>query len=558
MDLRKLIAENLQINGRTAEEIAAMLETPKDAKMGDLCLPCFRLSKEFSKAPMVIAGELCESFSAPNITASVAGGYLNFSFNAGFLTTTVVSEVLARGSSFSPAPQNGKTVVLDYSSINIAKPFHIGHLLTTVIGGSLKKIFDFLGYKTVGINHLGDWGTQFGKLIYAYLNWSSDEQLTSGGIDVLLELYVRFHKEAELDKSLEDEARAWFKRLEDGDKTAVSLLARFKEITLKEVNAVYKRLGVSFDSYDGESFFNDKMQPVVDRLNELGLLEESDGAKVVRLEDEGMPPCLILRSDGATLYATRDLAAAWYRKNTYDFDKCLYVVAYQQNLHFRQIFKVLEKMDFEWAQDLEHVAFGMVSLEGGSMSTREGRVVFLKDVLQTAVTKAKEIINAKNPDLKDKDDIAEKVGVGSVIFMALYNGRIKDMVFSYDKALNFEGETAPYLMYTHARCCSLINKAGDFDIKKAEILKDERSKELVLLLNRFDDTVVESANRYEPSIVTRYLIDLAQSFNRFYLENRILNAEDGVREARLALTLCVRNVLKNGMKLILLDAPEAM
>ena len=459
-----------------------------------------------------------------------------------------------------PLENNGKTVCIDYSSINIAKPFHIGHLLTTAIGGSLYRISKFCGYNAVGINHLGDWGTQFGKLIVAYKKWGDDEDIKKRNIRALLDLYVRFHKEAETHPELEDEGRHWFKKIEEGDKEALAIFESFKQITLREVQKVYDRLGITFDSYAGESFYNDKMQPVIDTLKSKNLLKMSEGAEVVDLEEYGMPPCLILKKDGTTLYATRDLAAAIYRKKTYDFYKNLYVVAYQQNLHFRQVFKVLELMGYEWAKDCVHVPFGMVSLEGaGSLSTRKGNVVFLSDVLDSAVEKAREIIDAKNPDLPEKDKTASDVGVGAVIFGALSGSRIKDISFSLEKALSFDGETGPYLQYTHARCCSILDKAGEVKgYADFSVLEQDEAFALVRLTDEFYHTVLLALEKYEPSIISRYLIDVAQAFNKFYVNNRILGESDNVTFTRLMLVRVVESVLKTGLNLILLNAPEKM
>lgn len=385
------------------------------------------------------------------------------------MVSAAVREILEKGEDYGRSNVGaGKTVCIDYSSINIAKPFHIGHLSTTVIGSSLYKIFNFLGYRSVGINHLGDYGTQFGKLIVAYKRWGDRETVERENIREMLRLYVHFHEEAEKDPALDEEARHWFKRIEDKDPEALELFEWFKELTLKEVAKVYELLGVTFDSYAGESFYNDKMQPVLDELESKGLLTVSEGAKVVDLEAYGMPPCLLVKADGATLYATRDIAAAFYRKKTYDFDQCLYVVAYQQNLHFKQFFKVIELMGYEWAKDLKHVAFGMVSMEGGSMSTRKGKVIFLEEVLSRCIEKALAIITEKNPSLKDKESIAKDVGVGAVIFSTLSANRIKDITFSYDRVLNFEGETGPYVQYTYARCNSVMGKA-DFEIGRAHV-----------------------------------------------------------------------------------------
>ena len=377
---------------------------------------------------------------------------------------------------------------------------------------------------------------------------------------VLTEIYVRFHAEAEKNPALNDEARHYFKLIEDGDPEATHLFDLFKEVTLKEVQKTYKRLNISFDSYNGESFYNDKMQPVLDELEEKGLLKESDGAKVVNLSEYDMPPCLLVKADGATLYATRDLAAAFYRKKTYDFDKCLYVVAYQQNLHFRQFFKVLELMGKDWAKDMVHVAYGMVSLEDGAMSTRHGKVVLLEDVLNKAVEKSLDIIAKKNPDLENKEEVAEKVGVGAVIFSALYNNRIKDMVFSYDKVLNFDGETAPYVQYTVARCKSVIRKVGSFSVDEADFagLDNEESSAVIKLLNKFSEVLNYCIEKYEPCYLSRYLVDLCREYNRFYLNNRILNETDGVKNARAALTECVRIVLEEGLRLLGISAPDKM
>lgn len=540
-------------------ETKGLLVYSQDIKNGDCCMPCFKLSKVMRCSPAVIAEKLKAAMTdLPEYIQRVesVNGYLNFYFDREKMAMQVISGIIDRGETFKPMPSNGKTVCLDYSSVNIAKPFHIGHLLTTVIGGSLYRIFKYLGYNAVGINHLGDWGTQFGKLLTAYFKWGEGKKQT---MDSLLELYVRFHKEAEKDDSLNDEARAWFKKIELKDELATSVFEKFKRITLAEVGKVYDRLGITFDSYNGESFYNDKLDDVVNELKEKNLLVESEGAMVVPLDEYGMTPCLILKSDGASLYATRDIACAKYRKKTYDFDKNLYVVAYQQNLHFKQVFKVLELMGYEWAKDCVHVPFGMVSIEGsGALSTRNGNVVKLVDVINTAVEKTKAIIAEKNPNLENADQTAEAIGVGAVVFGALESGRIKDMVFSLDKALNFDGETGPYLQYTHARCCSVLSKAkpqGETDYAQ---LTDDDTFTLVRRLNSFDDVVRSAADKYEPSILTRYLIDLAQEFNKFYIGHRIISDDQKATDARLTITKAVKNTLKNGMELILLKAPEKM
>lgn len=426
------------------------------------------------------------------------------------------------------------------------------------MGGALYRIFDFLGYKAIGINHLGDYGTQFGKLISAYKRWGDRDTVEKGGIRALNELYVRFHREAEIHPEYDDEARAYFKKIEQGDSECLELFHWFKELTLKDVQKIYDLLDIRFDSYAGESFYSDKMQPVVDELREKGLLVESRGAQVVDLEAYGMPPCIILKSDGSSLYATRDMAAAIYRKNTYNFYKCLYVVAYQQNLHFKQFFKVLELMGKEWAKDLVHVAYGMVSLEEGTMSTRKGNVVFLEDVIRKCIEKAYTIVDEKNPELENKREVAEKVGVGAVIFGALYNNKIKDIVFSYDKVLSFEGETSVYVQYTCARANSVLQKGGIPEHR--EVIQPEASEfELVKALAAFPETVKDAAEKYEPSYIARLAVDIAQKFNKFYIDCKILAAEDEKKKNfRLSLTAACLQTLKNAFSLLGIGIPEKM
>ena len=429
-----------------------------------------------------------------------------------------------------------------------------------MIGASLYRLYKFFGYNTVGVNHLGDWGTQFGKMIAAYKRWGDKETVEKGGVDEMVKLYVRFNTEAKEHPELDDEGRAWFKAIEDGNEEALEIFNWFKSVTLKDAERVYDLLGVTFDSYAGESFYNDKMQPIIDELKAKDLLIEDKGAQIVDLQPWGMPPALILRSDGATLYITRDLAAAKYRKDTYDFDKSLYVVAYQQDLHFRQLFKVLELMGYDWYRDCEHVSFGMVSFGGESLSTREGRVVYLDDLLHEAIAKARAIIEEKSPDLEDKDGVARQVGIGAVVFFDLYNNRIKDIDFTWERALNFDGETGPYVQYTHARACSVLRKAGGADISAPDFaaLSDPFSQDVVRLIEQFPDILKSAVNRSEPSMVTRYSVDLAQAFNKFYYENKVMVDEPGVREARLLLTDVVRQTLKQAMYLIGVEAPERM
>lgn len=565
MDYKKHIAEKLASCGIDKEEIEAAIAVPPDNKMGDYALPCFKFAKVMRKSPVAIAEELKNTFATDDAISEVeaVNGYLNFRVNRTALVKETLEKIAEQGEAFGSSDMgNGKTICIDYSSVNIAKPFHIGHLSTTVIGGALYRIFKFLGYNTVGINHLGDYGTQFGKLIYAYKHWGSEEAVKEGGVKELTRLYVRYHKESENDPSMDDEARSYFKLIENGDGECVKLFNLFKEITLKEVEKIYDELDIKFDSYAGESFYNDKMQPVIDELAEKGLLVESEGAKIVDLEKYGMPPCIILRSDGASLYATRDLAAACYRKEHYDFDKCLYVVAYQQNLHFKQIFKVLELMGKPWAKDLVHVAYGMVSLldDNGNqvaMSTRNGTVVLLEDVLKKCHEKCLEIIEQKNPDLEDKENVARQVGTGAVIFGALSNSKIKDIAFSYSKILNFDGETGPYVQYTAARIKSVLRKGGA--IGKYEIKNvNEDEYQLIALLSTFPDVVKAAAERLEPFFVTRYAIDVASAFNKFYFDCKIIGDDVNETNFRLAISSATLTVLSSALTLLGIKVPERM
>ena len=568
MDYKKYIAERIKIDGVTPEEIASYLSVPPTNDMGDFALPCFKFAKILRKPPVQIAEDLKNAYPTDHVICDVSAvnGYLNFSIDRMAFVKTTLDKIAEEGEKYgSDTIGAGKTICIDYSSINIAKPFHIGHLSTTVLGGALYRILSFLGYKTVGINHLGDYGTQFGKLISAYKRWGDKEMVQKGGIRALNELYVRFHREAETDPALDDEARAYFKKIEEKDEECLALFRWFKELTLKDVQKIYDLLDIRFDSYAGESFYSDKMQPVVDELKEKGLLKESRGAQVVDLEEYGMPPCIILKSDGTSLYATRDMAAAIYRKQTYDFYKCLYVVAYQQNLHFKQFFKVLELMGKDWAKDLVHVAYGMVSLEEGTMSTRKGNVVFLEDVIRRCIEKAYEIISEKNPSLQgeEKAKIAEQVGVGAVIFGALYNSKIKDIVFSYDKVLNFDGETSVYVQYTCARAKSVLQKAGVAAEKSRGYTLDfalnEAETDLAKALADFPDTVREAAEKYEPSFIARYAVDLSQKFNKFYFDCKILSAEDENKKAfRLDLTAATACVLTNAFALLGISMPDKM
>jgi len=560
-------------------DIAGFLEVPPEKEMGDYAFPCFKLSKLLRKAPPQIAQALAQAIDAPEVCeAKQLGGYLNFFFKRDQFARQTVEKVLAAQGRYGSSDwAKGKTVCIDYSSINIAKRFHIGHLSTTMIGHSLQRIYDYLGYHTVGINHLGDWGTQFGKLISAYKHWGNQEEVEQGGVEALTRLYVKFHEEAEAEEksagthTLEDEGRAWFKAIEDGNPDALKLFNWFKDLTLRDCAKVYEILGVTFDSYAGESFYNDKMDRVIDELKAKNLLTVSDGASIVDLSDADMPPCLILKKDGATLYATRDIAAALYRADAYHFDKCLYVVAYQQDLHFRQWFKVVEKMGYPWAKDLVHVAFGMISYEGQTLSTRKGYVVYLEDLLRRAQEKALSIIEEKSPNLENKEVVARQVGVGAVIYADLQNNRIKDIDFWWDRALNFDGETGPYVQYTHARCCSVLRKAVE-QVKEAAVtepktaavkpdyagLEDDWAQDLLRIISRFPEAIADAADKNEPSMVTRAVTDVAKAYNKFYYENRILDTEPRVREARLLLTRATQEVIRSGLYLIGMEAPERM
>lgn len=562
MDHKRYIAQRISIEGVSEKEIEENLAVPPDPEMGDYALPCFKFAKILRKSPVVIAQELKEKFPVGGEVKEVSAvnGYLNFRLDKQKLAEEILEKILKERENYGGSCEGaGKTVCIDYSSVNIAKPFHIGHLSTTVLGGALYRIFKFLGYKAVGINHLGDYGTQFGKLICAYKHWGNKEEVEKGGIHAINDLYVRFNNEATED--MEKEAREYFRLIESGDKEANALFEWFKELTLAYVKTIYGKLHIAFDSYAGERFYTDKMQPVIDELNEKGLLKESEGAKIVDLDAYNMPPCLILRSDGASLYATRDLAAAIYRKNTYDFCKCLYVVAYQQNLHFKQVFKVLELMGKEWAKDLVHVAYGMVSLEDGAMSTRKGKVVWLEDVINKCVEKAYTVIDEKNPALENKADVAEKVGVGAVVFGALYNNKIKDIVFSYDKALSFEGETSVYVQYTCARARSVLEKAAAEGYSRQDgcVIEPCASEaELIKALASFPETVRAAAENYEPSYIARFAVDAAQKFNKFYIDCKILQAGEEERKFRLALTEATLTALSNALTLLGIGVPEKM
>lgn len=550
-----------QIDSMNAEEINGLLEIPPKAEMGDFAFPCFKLAKVFRKAPPMIAVDLKEKIGCPEFLSrvEVLGGYLNFFVDKSMFAKQIVENYLAADNYGGPAEKNGKTICIDYSSPNVAKNFHVGHLRTTIIGNSLNKIYSKLGYKVERINHLGDWGTQFGKLIVAYKNWGSKEAVEEQGIDELMRIYVKFHDEAEKDDSLNDEARAWFTKMEQGDEEALSIWKWFREISLKEFMRVYELLGIEFDSYAGESFYNDKMQPVIEELKQKGLIKVSDGAQIVELEDYNMPPCLITKKDGSTLYATRDITAALYRKNTYDFEKCIYVTGLEQKLHFAQWFKVINLMGYDWSENLMHVPYGLVSLKGGKLSTRKGHVIYAEDILQEAIQKTRSIIEEKNPNIPDKDEVAKMVGIGAVIFNDLYNQRIKDVIFDWEKLLNFDGETGPYVQYTYARAASVLRKIGDVPaIYDYGVLSDDASMALLKEIARYPQVVADAADKLEPFVVSRYAVALAQAFNKFYHDCQINVEDENVKYTRANIVIIVKAILKDALSLLGIDCPEQM
>lgn len=568
-EIAKLIAQ--QVEGLELSEIETMVEVPQDAKMGDYAFPCFKLAKTLRKAPPLIAKGIAAGLDGNPLFEKVeqVNAYVNMFISKEEFVSDVLQEVLEQKEDFGKSNVGeGKKVIVEYSSPNIAKPFHIGHIRSTVIGNSIYKIYDALGYDVVRINHLGDYGTQFGKMICAYRHWGNKEDVVREPIKTLLEYYTKFHVEVEEHPELDDEAREIFTKLEHGEKEEVELWQWFRDESLKEFTRVYDMLGITFDSYAGESFYSDKMPRFVKELKEKNLMEESQGAQIVNLEEYGLGVALITKSDGSTLYITRDIAAANYRKETYDFHKNIYVVASQQNLHFAQWKKILQLMGYEWEKDCIHVPFGLVSLEEGTMSTRHGRVVFLEDVLNKAVEKTREIIAEKNPDASEEtvDEIAKTVGIGAVIFQELSNNRIKDYVFKWDKVLNFDGETGPYVQYTHARCASVLRRAGEDVVAKAADIKaidckylcSESAYELAKLLYKFPDVVKDAGEKYEPSIVTRHIVDMAQGFNRFYHDEHILTDNEDEKAAKVALVMAAKEAIKNGLALLGMKAPERM
>ena len=544
------------------EGLKKLIEIPPKAEMGDFAFPCFALSKILRKAPNKIAEELKTNLNNEGFEKiENLGPYINFFVDKKSFSKNTIEKVLSDGDNYGSSENGkGKTVCVEYSSPNIAKPFHVGHLFTTAIGNSLYKMFNNQGYNAVGINHLGDWGTQFGKLISAYHRWVDETALEKDPITELLRIYVKFHEEAEKDPSLDDEARAYFKALENGDKDATALWKRFRDLSLKEFERVYGILNVKFDSYAGEAFYNDKMGDIIKSLKDKNLLTKSNGAQVVMLEDYNMPPCIVLKGDGASIYATRDLAAAMYRKKTYDFYKSIYVVGTPQALHFKQVFKVLELAGNEWSKDCVHVGFGLVKFADRKLSTRKGEVVLLDDLLTEAIEKTKEVINEKNPDLKDKEEVAKKIGVGAVIFTYLKNSREKDIVFDWKEILSFEGETGPYVQYAYARAKSILRRAGDIDEAPEYSKIDTKEEfELAKTLESFNKNINIALDKLEPSVVTRYVIDVAKAFNKFYNAHSVLNLEDkDLKAARLKLVEASTVVIKNALALLGIDVVEEM
>ena len=559
--IAELIFNNVE--GLTLDEVQALMEIPPKPDMGDFAFPCFRLAKTMRKAPQMIAGDIKDAIGEVDFLdeIQVQGAYLNFYVNKETFVKSMVEAAMDNNFGGSDMGK-GKSICIDYSSPNVAKNFHVGHLRTTIIGNSLYKIYSKLGYNVVRINHLGDWGTQFGKLIVAYKAWGNEDAVKNDGVAELMKLYVKFHEEADKNPELNDEARAWFAKMEAGDEEALKIWQWFKDISLIEYKRTYDLLGIDFDSYNGESFYRDKTGAVVARIENANLLTESEGAKIVDLEAYDMAPCLILKNDGSSIYATRDLAAIFYRKETYDFVKCLYVTGQEQKLHFAQVFKVVELLGNDWAKDqLVHIPYGLVSLEGAKLSTRSGNIIYAEDILLEAISKIKEIIEEKNPNIPDKDETAKMIGVGAVLFNDLYNQRIKDVSFKWEKLLNFDGETGPYVQYTHARCASILRKVDNYtpstDIDYSLITEPE-AIELLKEISRFPKVVVDASEKYEPSVVARFAVDVAQSFNKYYNACRINVEEESLRNARVTLVHLTKKTIKDALLLLGIQCPEQM
>lgn len=556
----ELIAANVE--GLTAAEIADLIEIPPKPELGDFAFPCFRLAKTMRKAPQMIANDIKEAIGDVDFLQEiqVQGAYLNFFVKKELFIETMVTASMADDFG-SSTEGNGQTICIDYSSPNVAKNFHVGHLRTTIIGNSLYKIYSKLGYHVERINHLGDWGTQFGKLIVAYKKWGSKEAVEKNGIDELMKIYVKFHQEAEKDDSLNDQAREWFVKMEQGDEEALAIWQWFKDISLVEYKRIYKLLGMDFDHFTGESFYRDKTHEVVEKLQEKDLLVESEGAHIVSLDEYDMAPCLIMKKDGSSIYATRDLAALLYRKRTYNFDKCIYVTGLEQKLHFAQVFKVIELLGYDWYQNLVHVPYGLVSMEGGKLSTRNGNVIYAEQILHEAIEKIHEIINEKNPDLPNKEEVSRQVGIGAILFNDLYNQRIKDVIFNWDKILNFDGETGPYVQYTYARCASVFRKVGAVELPAEvdySVLTDDATMNLLKDLTRFPQVIKEAAEKYEPFMIARFAVSVAQHFNKFYHDCQINVEDENVKMARLKVVDVTMRVIKSALDLLGIECPEQM
>ena len=557
-----ILAENIEELSR--EDIELSLEIPKKSNMGDYAFPCFRLAKVFRKAPNIIAQDIKEKIDSKEYSViekvENVGGYINF-FMAQVEYAKNLVETISKENFGGSEEGDGKTICIDYSSPNVAKNFHVGHLRTTIIGNSIYKIYSKLGYHVERINHLGDWGTQFGKLIVAYKKWGSQEEVEKNGISELMKIYVKFHEEAEKDPTLEDQAREWFARMEQGNEEALAIWRWFVDISLVEYRRIYQLLGMDFDHFTGESFYRDKTQEVVDMLEEKKLLVLSDGAYIVPLDEYDMAPCLIMKKDGSSIYATRDLAAAIYRKRTYDFDKCLYVTGLEQKLHFAQVFKVLNLMGYDWSENMTHIPYGLVSMEGGKLSTRSGNVIYAEEILHESIQKIREIIEEKNPDLPNKDQVARQVGIGAILFNDLYNQRIKDVIFNWDKILNFDGETGPYVQYTYARCASIFRKVGEVVIPEEidyNVLTDEVTMSLLKDMSRFPQVVKDASEKFEPFLISRFVVSVAQHFNKFYHDCQINVDDENVRNARLKVVKLTMTVIKDALDLLGIECPEQM
>ena len=554
-----LLSQNIEV--LTSEEISQLIEIPPKPEMGDFAFPCFRLAKSYHKAPPMIAQDLKESIGDQAFLSEikVVGGYLNFYVDKAQYAQQIIDKY-NNATDYGCSDQGkDKTICIDYSSPNVAKNFHVGHLRTPIIGNSLYKIFSKLGYKVVRINHLGDWGTQFGKLIVAYKKWGSREAVEEKGIEELMDIYVKFHEEAEKDDSLNDEARAWFLKMEQGNEEALEIWKWFRDISLKEFMRVYNILGMEFDSFAGESFYRDKTADVIKRLTDDGLLKESQGAMIVPLDEYDMPPCIVAKKDGSSIYATRDLAAILYRKATYNFDRCLYVTGLEQKLHFAQVFKVIELMGNDYAKNLVHIPYGLVSLKSGKISSRKGNVIFAEDLLRESINKTTSIIEEKNPDIPDKEEVAKQVGIGAIIFNDLYNQRIKDVIFDWNKLLNFDGETGPYVQYTYARASSVLRKIGEVpDTIDYTLLTDEASIGLLKEIESYPQVIKDAAERYEPSVIARYSIDLAHAFNKFYHECQINVEDETTKYTRTNVVKIARYIIKDALSLLGIQCPEQM